>query len=210
MRLNPRQRPVEQAKPEQAERGDAGGKKPPALEQRLQTLVQLERGAAERRLAEVEAALAEAQVRKHEQAEAQRKLARLEEALAEAWSEVKRMTGAIAEANRQAEEARNEIKPRSERRVAEAERAQAEALAKAEQERGLRAEIERRLETVEQSGREARAALEQELTAAQAKDAAEAELRIAELEEMLAQADAEAKWQSGQRTEIEQRLEMPP
>jgi hypothetical protein len=154
--------------------GDAGEQEPPALEQRLQTLVELERGSrdlleqreanrqatekaeAERRLAEVEAALEEAQARRHEHAEARHKLARFDDALAEAWSEVKRMTGEIAEAKRQAEAARREIKPRSERRVAEVQQALAEARAEAEQERD------------------------------------QAELRIAELEELLAEAESAA------------------
>jgi DNA repair exonuclease SbcCD ATPase subunit len=225
MRFNRTQGSAPQGKSGPAERGAAGEQEPPALEQRLQTLVELERGSrdlleqreaerratekaeAEQRLAEVEAALTEAQAHKREQAEVQHKLARMDEALAEAWAEVKRMTGEIAEAKRQTEAARKEIKPRSERLVAEAQQALAKVRAEAEQERELRAKLERQFVALEVSEREARETLERELSAAHANEAAEAELRIAELEELLGEADAEAARQREQRAEIEQRLE---
>jgi hypothetical protein len=231
MRINRKRSPEpegkpQQAKPQQAQRGDGGGKQPPALEQRLQKLVELERGTrelleqreagrlaaekaeSEQRLAAAEAALADARARKEQQREAKRRLVGMEEALAKGRSEVERLKGELAAARRKTEEARNEIKPKSERRVAEAEQALAEAREETEKERGWRVELEKRLEAVEQSEREARDTLEQELTAAEAQAAAAAEQRIAELEKMLAETRAEAEREREQRVEVEQRLEI--
>lgn len=172
------------------------------LEERLQTLVELERGSrdmleqreaerlatekaeSERRIAEVDAALADLQTQKHEHGEARRRLAEMDSALADAWSQIKRLAGEVSEARRETEVARKELKPRSEQKVAAAERALVDAHAEIERERKLRGEVEQR----------------------QAKEAAEAELRIAELEEMLTQARAEAEQERRQRADLEQQL----
>jgi hypothetical protein len=211
--------PAEQVDLEQLDRSETG-EDGPGLEERLRALIDLERAtrdsfeqreaeqlAARRaetdeRLAAAEEALAEAQMREEQERVAQRSLAELEKNLVEAWSEVARIREELAEARRETDDARKEIRPRSERKVAEAQAALAEARAEIERERELRAELAQRLE---QSEREAREALEQRVPAA---DVEEAERRIAELEEMLAAAQAEAERERGQRGEMERRLEV--
>jgi chromosome segregation ATPase len=232
MKMGRRKDPAEQVEPEQIQRGDAD-ENGPALEQRLQALVELERetrdlfeqreaeqlaaskAEAEQRLVEAEAALAEAQTREHQQRETERSLVEMENNLVDAWSEVTSVRDELAEARRQAaeelaearreaDEARKEIKPRSERRVAEVQEALAKARAEIELERTLRAELEQRLDTVEQSEQEARLALQQRVPAAEVE---EAEQRIATLEELIAGARAEAEREREQRGEMERRLE---
>lgn len=222
MRFGRRKDPAEQVDSEQMPRDDPA-ENGPAVEQRLQELVELERATrdlfeqreaqqleawraeADQRLGAAEALLAEAQTLEHQRHEAERSLIEMEKNLVDAWSEVARLRDELAEANRQADEARKEIKPRSERKIAEAESALAEVRAEVELERELRAELEERLETLEQSERQARETLEQQ--AVPAAKLEEAEQRVAELEEVLTGARDEAEREREQRGEMERRLE---
>jgi chromosome segregation ATPase len=218
MKLGHRKDPPEQLDSGDIDRADSG-ESGQGLEERLRALIDLERAtrdsfeqrAAEQlaarraetneRIAAVEEALTEVQIREEQERVAKRSLAELEKNLVEAWSEVARIREELAEARREAEQARAEIKPRSERKVAEAQTALAEARTEAEQDRELRAELEQRLDALEQSEREAQEKLEQRDLAAEA-----AEQRVTELEGMLAAAQAEAQREREQRGEVEQRL----
>ena len=231
MRINRQKSRSGQANAEAAA-SDRDAEQRESLEERLQALLEHERAArelleqreadrlatekeeAQRRVAAAEAALEGARAREKEQREAERKLAAMETTLADAWSQLAGVTEDLAEAKRQLEAARGEIKPRSRRKVEEAEQAVADAQAREDRERGQRIELEQRLQTIEQSQREALEELEARVPAAEIEEAnqrlsaevEEARQRVTALEETLADARTEAERERERRADAEQRL----
>jgi hypothetical protein len=218
MKIGRKKEPVERDWIERSDAGDDGA----AHEQRLQTLIQLEREArdlferreaeqaagwragAEARLAAAEAALEDLRSSERRRQESERALLDMEQNLVEAWQQVALVREELADAKREADQARKEIKPRSARQVEEARTELGEARAKSEDERRVREELEGRLEAAEQSEREAREMLGRGMSPSEAEAA---ERRIAELEETLAGVQDEIERERQQRIEMERRLE---